>query len=159
MAGWTTLHSPWVTNEVATAAELQAITDNINFLGALAGTTVLPSQTTTSTTFTDLITSGPTVTLTTGTKALVHVAAVLSNDTAGAESYMGFAVSGASTIAPDPSAAVMWSTPIANGRIQAGYFVLVSSLTAGVNTFTGKYLVTAGTGTFGNRRIAVVPLP
>ena len=35
----------------------------------------------------------------------------------------------------------------------------VTGLTAGSNTFTAKYRVDAGTGTFANRTIVVIPLP
>ena len=41
---------------------------------------------------------------------------------------------------------------------QASYTDLLTGLSAGSTTFTLKYRVTAGTGTFTNRTIAVIPL-
>ena len=42
---------------------------------------------------------------------------------------------------------------------QASATYFVTGLTAGSNVFTAKYDVSAGTGTFANRTIVVVPLP
>lgn len=131
------------------------------FYGALADY-VATSQTTASTSYTDLATTGPAVTVTIGSHgmAVVILFNACASDTATANQHMGFAVSGASTVA----AADEWSNQVrqvdanvAGFERQSAVF-LVTGLTAGSNTFTAKYKVNAGTGTFKERRIAVVPL-
>lgn len=123
-----------------------------------AGATVATSQSTTSTSYTDLTTAGPAVTLTTGTKALVIVSAFINNATAGQYTYASFAVSGATTIAAsDTRAAFMYWSSSQNvlGISRASF---VDTLTAGSNTFTTKYRVTGGTGVFQDRQIIVVDM-
>jgi len=122
--------------------------------------TVTTQQTTTSTSYTDLTTSGPAVTVTTGTKALVIVTAQSRNNLGAEFCRISYAVSGATTIAADDSFAINWQQP------QDGTFAQqirtsvasVVSLTAGSNTFTLKYKVSNGTGTFLNRAIFVINL-
>lgn len=117
---------------------------------------VATSQTTTSTSYTDLATVGPAVTLLTGTAALVIVTAEVDTTGGGVVPRMGFAVSGASTVAATDT----WGLKVdaaAACLIQASFAVLVTGLTPGVNTFTAKYRVGSGTGTFLNRGITVWP--
>jgi hypothetical protein len=117
--------------------------------------TVGTLQTTTSTTYTDLATVGPAVTVTTGPRALVIWGCEASNGTSNVSSYMGYAVSGATTVAAVDS--VCLKVTIASGAgIQASR-ALIQGLTAGSNTFTAKYRVDANTGTFSQRTINVVP--
>lgn len=123
--------------------------------------TVATSQTTTSTSYTDLTTSGPAATVLTGTRALVIVTAQMNNGNGGAFCYMGYAVSGATTTSAADATAVSLEQNGASGgqsqdvRISAAS---IASLTPGSNTFTAKYRVTAGTGTFLNREIIVINL-
>lgn len=113
------------------------------------------SETTVSAVYADLATVGPAVTVTTGTKALVILGGAVFNSGAGA-SLMGFAVSGATTVAAaDPYA--LWKSGV--DAIEASRVMLVSGLTAGSNVFTAKYKATSGTATFLYRTIAVLPLP
>ena len=114
------------------------------------------SQTTTSTTYTDLATVGPAVTVTAGGSALVMWSAELENDTAGGASFVGVAVSGATTSAAADDHAMFYRTTTA-GYIIGMSYVYLQGLTAGSNTFTLKYRVSAGTGTFRLRRLAVIP--
>jgi hypothetical protein len=111
-------------------------------------------ETTTSTAYTDLATVGPSVTIVTGTSALVFIDAELFIvDTGSAK--MSVAVSGASTIGADDNRALV--NPAVN-TIAAGFMALYVGLTAGSNTFTAKYKTqTAGTVQFGRRRLVVVP--
>lgn len=113
---------------------------------------VATAQTTTSTSYTDLATSGPAVTLTTGTKVLVMVTCAIENTSS--TSLMSYAVSGATTIAAADAAAL--ANKSAN-FIQATTTSLIT-VTAGSNTFTAKYKVNGGTGTFERRTINVVDL-
>jgi hypothetical protein len=115
-------------------------------------------ETTPSTSFTNLTTPGPAVTVTTGTQAIVAVYARLANNTAGAANYMSWEVSGASAISPTANKSYMYESGAANDQIHSCAIFLQTGLTAGSNVFTAKYQVSAGTGTFEHRRIMVVPL-
>jgi hypothetical protein len=123
---------------------------------------VATSQTTTSTSYTDLATAGPAVTVTipSSGKALVTLTGSLTNNANAAQSNMGFAVSGATTqAASDTQALVVKSGGNQFILVQGSATFFLSGLTPGSNTFTAKYRVSAGTGTFVNRTIIVVPLP
>lgn len=120
------------------------------------------SQTTTSTSYTNLATTGPQVaSITTGTMALAIVTCLMSNNTASAFACMGVAVSGATTIAAADDYAAMWqSASGATGGVRSSSVVPFSTatsnaLTAGANTFTAQYRVSAGTGTFSGRMLTV----
>ena len=124
-----------------------------------ATATVATSQTTTSTSFTDLATAGPAVTVTTGTKALITFAAGCFN-TLGASNVaaMGFAVSGATTVAATMNNAIYLNQSTASYGFSAAYSFILTGLTAGSNTFTAKYRVSGGTGAFDNRVISVIDM-
>jgi hypothetical protein len=113
---------------------------------------VAASQTTASNTYVDLATVGPTVTVTTGTNALIVLYAGVDNSGAN-QSWMGVDISGATTQAATDSLAL--STSISQ-RLSAAFMFPV--LAAGSNTFKAKYRTTAGTGTWADRRLAVLPL-
>lgn len=114
-------------------------------------------ETTTTTTPTDLTTPGPavTVTISSAGKALVLLSCSLKSGTSGSAAAMGFAVSGASTVAAAAaSSAYCQVTSYAPGHRA----VLLSGLTAGSNTFTAKYWNPGGTGGyFVYRSIVVFP--
>lgn len=119
------------------------------------------SGTTTSTSFTDLDAPalvGPSVTVTTGVAAIVVVHATLSNSGTGS-SRMAYDISGAGAVAAADNRGI-GIFGVAGTGLVAGTTVLhmSGSLTPGVNTFTAKYRVSSGTGTFSSRRIAVFPL-
>jgi hypothetical protein len=114
--------------------------------------------TTTSTSFTPTLTSGGTnvsVTIVTGTTAIVTQTAVLANSIAGAGAYMGTAVSGATTLAASTE------TALYNGGGAAQFFLasstaILTGLTAGTNTFTLQYKVGgSGTATVQSRQLIV----
>jgi hypothetical protein len=117
------------------------------------------SQTTSSASFTDLVTVGPTVTLSTGTAALVLVTAFIANNTAGQGGYMGYGVTGATTIAASAERTLRIMSGAASERARATAANWQTGLTVGSNTFTAKYSVVAtGTADFDEREIAVLPL-
>jgi len=120
--------------------------------------TVATQQTTTSVTYTDLATSGPAVTVTTGTKVLVIISAgEMRNQNSSGECDMSFAVSGATTTAAADATSVGITSAASNETFRpTGAFVI--TVTAGSNTFTAKYRVGGGTGVFANRRISVINL-
>lgn len=121
--------------------------------------TVLTSQTVTSTSYVDLATVGPTVTMRTGTSVLITVGAWLIAN-AGTSAHMSFAISGATTLAANDDNSLMYSneSTTTNFGSRTSRQVLVTGLTAGVNTFTSKYRVSGGTGTIALRHISVQPL-
>ena len=143
---------------VASAAGRLIVTDAVNSIVERIPTAaaVTTSETTTSTSYTDLATAGPAVTVTSGTLALVIVGCDLSNATVGVRAAMGYAVSGATTIAATDVDAFIAQASAAGRRFAASRAFLVT-LTGGSNTFTAKYSVSAGTGTFRNREIIVIP--
>jgi len=162
---WTTPPT-FVTAQVVTAAQLNQLSNDLVDLDARtrpAGASLTAgADTTTSTTYTDLSSSvGPTVTLTTGTSVIVVVTAqMFNNNGPAAMNMMGFAVSGATTLAASDLTAV-WSdtyaTAPAGNYNRMSAVSLVTGLIAGSNTFTAKYRVSSGTGTFGDRSIVVWP--
>lgn len=117
------------------------------------------TETTTSSTFADLTsgTAGPTLTVTTGPTALVLISAAAQNNTVNGDAYMGFDITGATTIPAGGSLSLIVRSSTANARQLASFCALVP-LTAGSNTFTAKYQVSSGTtGTYAARRIDVLP--
>jgi hypothetical protein len=120
-----------------------------------ATATVATSQTTTSTSYTDLATVGPAVTVTTGPMALVGLYNANLNSSGTTASLMSYEVTGASAQAPNDNIAVGVATTTGT---RAGALFLVTGLTPGSNTFTCRYRVGGGTGTYVDRRILVVPL-
>lgn len=142
-----------ITNSVITDMRSMARTANIN-LGPVFSR-VDTTQTTTSTSYTDLATAGPAVTATIGSNglALVCIGALMDQSVADFAN-MSFAVSGASTIAAaDNNACLQYNT---NDRVVSRN-ILLTGLTPGSNTFTMKYKVGSGTGSFTYRTIAVIP--
>lgn len=123
--------------------------------------TVATSETTVGTAFGDPTTPGPSVTVTTGTRALVTVAAQISNSGANT-CLMGVDVSGATTIAAnDVRAAKVTGTNSVKASQTFLYAAGTSAgaLNSGSNVFKAVYRVSGGTGTFIDRDILVLPLP
>jgi len=122
--------------------------------------TVATAQNTTSTTYTDLTTAGPAVTVTTGTKALVIVSCLMSTGDTNVVSYMSYAVSGATTIAASDTVALQLKQNNSGSYIGIrASAASVATLTAGSNTFTAKYRLSADTDdSFSNRSIFVINL-
>jgi hypothetical protein len=113
------------------------------------------SSTTTSTSYGNLADTVTTsVTVSTGTKALVLLYTNISNSVNGNRTWCGYAISGATTLAAADDRSVNHSS---NQGMRWGATFLETGLTAGSNTFTMRYRVTAGTGTFSARRIGVIP--
>lgn len=115
-------------------------------------------ETTTSVTYTDLATSGPTVTTNTGSRALIFIRCAMENSGANDSSFMTFEVSGASSFAASDTFAINIDGLAAASRMRIGSMYMISTLTGGSNTFTAKYKVSAGTGTFLSRQLAIFPL-
>lgn len=142
---------------IATAAGRLIVTSGANSIVERIPATaqVATTETTASATYTDLATSGPAVTVATGTMALVIVRSAMRNNTAGQSASISVAVSGATTIAADDLYGA--TTAVLNLFQSFGNGTLFTTLTAGSNTFTMKYVVSGGTGTFLDRGIIVIP--
>ena len=126
---------------------------------ASATATVATAQTTTSSSYTDLATAGPAVTVTTGTKAFVITSVRLSGSALGFDSYQSYAVSGATTVAASDTVAIMHGAFRVNTSMRASAGQMITGLTAGSNVFTCKYRVDAtSTGTFLDRAITVIDM-
>jgi hypothetical protein len=116
---------------------------------------VLVTETTTSSAFTDLASIGPQVTVDCNTLAVVFMNVAISLDTT-ATGATGFHVDGATTIA------VANNGPSMTGMAAGTHLTLMNARTvtvnAGSNTFTMQYVVSAGTtGTFWRRHMTVWP--
>lgn len=119
---------------------------------------VATSETTTSTSYTDLTTPGPAVTVTVGAsgKVMLHVKARISNSAAGNYGAVGVALSGANTVAA--ATVILNDSQATNSLHEWGASTMLTGLTPGSTTFTCKYIVEAGTGTFGIRELTVAPV-
>jgi hypothetical protein len=145
--------------DILTASDWNIGSNDLLFLAGAAGTTVATSQSTASTSFTDLATVGPAVTVTTGANAIVMVTSTASNNVTPDFAYMGFAVSGATTIAASANPNAIGFTSAANDPMTISGIWLIPGLTPGSNTFTAKYQTFNNSATFLNRYITVIPLP
>lgn len=123
----------------------------------LAQHSVPTSQSTTSTAFTDLATVGPQVTVPTGSRALVMFSCDLNNTATNGASTASVAVTGASSIAASMAWRLVRDGAAAGNVWRMGTSHLFDTLTPGINTFTMKYLVGSGSGTFGSRELIVLP--
>lgn len=124
---------------------------------------VATAENTNSTSYTDLATAGPSVTLLTGTKAIIWAHTTAQNNAAPDACYLSYAVSGATTIAAADTKAV-FANSAGNGYNQVlSACWSTTALTPGYNTFTLKYRVSGNTGTFAasgsGRWITVQALP
>lgn len=121
--------------------------------------TIATTETTASTTYVDLVSVGPTVTVTTGTSALIAITCGLSQNTVGGYCNASVLVSGASSIAAG-TFVLNFRSGAANQQLVATNFNLMTGLTAGSNTFKMQYNAGAGggTATFFNRHLVVIPL-
>lgn len=134
------------------------VASNTAAIQETAAAAVATAQTTASTSYTDLATAGPAVTLVTGSTALVRLSSLVNNGTTGNTCLMGVAVSGATTLAAsDALAAWHYESSSANSDGMSGE-ILLTGLTPGSNTFTAKYRVNGDTGTWTYRVISVTAL-
>jgi hypothetical protein len=139
-------------------------TNVIQSHAAVSGTTaqgVATTETTTTLypTWADLATAGPAVTVTIGPsrKCLVIISAEIQC-TAGGNAYMSYAMSG--TYSRPPQYLEGASTTSATFTRVTTMWLLTTTdtLNEGAQTFTAKYCVDAGTGSFRRRTITVIPL-
>lgn len=121
-----------------------------------AQATVFTSETRTTASFGDLATVGPSVTVNTGTKAIIVITCQLSNNTVSQYARVSYQVSGATSISPSFVHALAWQNAGTTQQMACSY-VTYQNLNTGFNTFTMKYYASGGTATFQRRRILVLP--
>lgn len=123
---------------------------------------VATSQTTSSGSYTDLATVGPSATVTIGQNglALVSIYASLDSGTVGNRPNMAFEMSGANTASANAAMSIQGVAASGATQQRFGATFLLTGLNPGDTTFTAKYQRASGTGDsiFANRRIVVVPL-
>lgn len=115
---------------------------------------VTTEQSSSSTSYTNLATSGPAITVTTGTACLVFIQALFLNSGASSSTIASYAVSGATTVAASDAYSLR-GQGVDNQMRSTVLFH--TGLTAGSNTFKMQYKVLSGTGTWRYRRIFVMP--
>jgi len=148
-----------LTADSTASAGVKWATPTPSAITAVASASVLTAQTTTSTSYADLATAGPSVTLTTGSEALVTISAILGQ---GADSgqviYASVAVSGASTIAASNNYSLFLNGDdfvSTSGNVSLSTTFKLTGLTPGSNTFTMKYATSSSTARFENRHLTV----
>lgn len=114
------------------------------------------SEETTSSSYADLATVGPTITATTGTKAFVIYSAGMSTDDSTMRLLsVSVAVSGATTTAAADDVALR--LPSLSDYATQATMAHLFTLTAGSNTFTMKYKTAGGNTKFYRRQLIVIP--
>ena len=127
-----------------------------------AWTTVSPicglvqtSETYSTTAYGDLATAGPTVSIRTGTSAIVTLSATIETVAATRGGTMSFTVSGATTIAAADTNSIFVYATTADAFAAISRSFLLTGRTAGVNTFTSKYKEQGGAVNIMRRSITV----
>lgn len=156
---WTTPKT-WTVGEIVTAAMLNThVRDNFVDLDSRARPTSAMTdvvESTTSTSYVNLTTTGPSVTVVTGVSAIVIVSSEMSPATTTVGAFMGFAITGATTRAASDRDALRFDT--GTSAFHGSSAILATGLTAGANTFTAKYRVSsADSVTFSARSLIVWP--
>lgn len=144
---------------LATAAGNFFVSNGANSLAQrLVGSdTVNTQQTTTSTSYVDLTTAGPTVSsLVSDIRVIVWIVAQLNNSGASNESVSSVLITGATSASPDDNLSVDNQSASAASDITSSRMCRYT-VTAGTNTYKMQYRVTAGTGSFRRRSMVILP--
>lgn len=145
---------------VATAAGRLIVTTGLNSVTERVPTVgfTATSQGTATTTYTDLATVGPSITVTSGVKAMVIISCGISNTTAGSGGRAAVDVSGAFTSAASDTNSFLIESGNASDAFKGSWVTIYSPVTVGSSTWLMKYrCVGAATANFSDRLIAVVP--
>jgi hypothetical protein len=119
---------------------------------------VATEQSTSSSTYVDLSTV-QSVTITTGTKALVNISALIRSNNANNRGVVSFAISGATTRAVSNENSIYYYFDNSDISIRMTAVTLVTGLTAGSNTFTMKFQSNGNfTSNFKDREISVIDM-
>lgn len=171
-----------VANSTLTAAQWNAsVRDNLNETAVAKASTVsgyfvstgansiaervpqtdrieVPAESTTSLTYTNLASPGPSVTVTTGARALYSITSRQQSDTDNGGVFASLDITGASSIPGDDQTAILVDGLAANNSLRMSVVNLQTDLSFGSNTFTMQYRVSGGEGTYQNRHLVVLPL-
>ncbi len=144
----------------ATAASQVPVSTGANAIAMRSPVTarVDVNESTTSTSYVNLATTGPTVTVSTGTIALVWYAVEIANNTSNSLAKCSVEVSGASSVTASDAWMLSMDGNAANNYSRGSMCHTFTGLTSGNNTFTLKYAVGSNTGSFKNREINIFPL-
>lgn len=174
---WSATHL-FVAGDALTAAQQNSINGDLNESAAAKATTqgywfisgssansinerailqseILTQETSTRTTYGNITTTGPTVTITTGTQAIISVTAQMFNSGAN-NMYTSYGITGATTSVSIDDRALAFQAG-AGDQIRATCTTL-QTLTAGSNVLKAEYKTTAGTGTWDDRRILAMAM-
>lgn len=157
MPSWSTPPT-WTANEIVTAATMNKISTDLKLLGGANGSSV--NGTVTTTTLTSFVAAtGPFVTVTCGSHALVTISAQMSNSSNTRGCLVGLVIN---TVTPSATTLLLFYSNSKAGIACTGTkAVYVSGLTNGASTkFELRYkAVGGGTASFSNRSLFVQPLP
>ena len=118
---------------------------------------IATQETTASTTYADLATTGPTVTATTSASCIVAIYANMFN-TPGTRAGCRYEISGATSDAANDNRAIQLQGT-GGQHVGATFFHSRDPRRPGTNTFTAKYRCsTAGNATYSVRRLMVIPM-
>ncbi len=145
---------------IATGAAHLIVTDGVNSIAErIPGRNIISTaETTSSSTYADLATAGPALTITTGTEVLICLYSLVRHTATPTLSHMGVDITGATTRSPADGRSITYLGTDTTERSGQSAVWLETSLTAGSNTFTAKYKVDAGAGTtrFENRIMSII---
>jgi hypothetical protein len=120
---------------------------------------ITASESTSSTSYTNLTTAGPTLTnfpVPASGKVLITVTTGMQGSQGGSSCFMSFTGSGANSIAASDINALILG---GNNLQRASASFVLTGLTAGNTTLTSQYKAAGGQCTFSNRSIWAIPLP
>lgn len=115
-------------------------------------------EATSSTSYTDLTTVGPSLAITVPASGagIVVLTSVTAHDTVGADNRMSF--SGAGLATSDARALIVSAVTTTRSQ-KMSVWIPVTGLSVGAQTLVGKYRTNTGSATFGEREISFIPLP
>lgn len=126
-------------------------------MAAASSAAVATSQTTSSTSYTDLATVGPAVTVAVGASGVAIVTITSQILPPSGTATASFALSSGNTLAAADDNAISYTCDASgNGGIQASTVTVLTGLTPGSTVFTMKYKGTSVSNAFSNRKIGVV---
>lgn len=118
---------------------------------------VAASESTTSTSYADLESIGPSVTVTSGVRALIIMKASISNSVVNNQSFISYAISGSTTQSATDTLSLTTDGVTEDKTHSRCMILMQEDLTPGEMTYTMKYKVNSGIGTFSDRFIGVWP--
>lgn len=143
----------------ATAAGQMFVATAANAIAARlpVASSVSVAENTASTAYAALTTAGPAVAVTCTTFVIVAVTAKLTHNTATANGFASYAISGASTTAASDNVALSRQFANTTDFIRATAVTMQIGMNPGASTFTMQYRTTAGSAGFDARHLFAMP--